>query len=109
VAQFEGVVVTAWLAVIAVGLGSYGMRVGPLLLRNHFEPPAVVDELIRHAGTAAVTALLVTSCLRVIDRGPLLPVIAALAVGAVLAWRGKPMYVIVLGGLACQWAGLLLL
>lgn len=100
---------TAWIAIIAVGLGSYGMRVGPLLLRNHFEPPPVVDELIRHAGIAAVTALLVTSSLRVVDRGPLLPVVAALAVGAVLAWRGKPMYAIVIAGLASQWAALALL
>ena len=100
---------TAWIAIIAVGLGSYGMRVGPLLLRNHFEPPPVVDELIRHAGIAAVTALLVTSCLRVVDRGPLLPVVAALAVGSVLAWRSKPMYAIVIGGLASQWAAQLLL
>lgn len=99
---------SAWIAVIAVGLGSYGMRVGPLLLRNHFEPPAVVDDLIRYAGTAAVTALLVTSCLRVVDRGPLLPVVAALAVGSVLAWRGKPMYAIVVAGLASQWAAQLL-
>jgi branched-subunit amino acid transport protein len=69
----------------------------------------VVDELIRYAGTAAVTALLVTSCLRVADRGPVLPVVAALAVGAVLAWRGRPMYAIVVAGLASQWAVQLLL
>ena len=99
---------TAWIAIIAVGLGSYGMRVGPLLLRNHFDPPPVVDELIRHAGIAAVTALLVTSSLRVVDRGPLVPVVAALAVGSLLAWRGKPMYAIVIAGLACQWAAQLL-
>jgi branched-subunit amino acid transport protein len=99
---------SAWIAIIAVGLGSYGMRVGPLLLRNHFEPPPVVDELIRYAGTAAVTALLVTSCLRVVDRGPVLPVVAALAVGSVLAWRAKPMYAIVVAGLASQWAAQLL-
>jgi branched chain amino acid efflux pump len=101
--------VTAWIAIIAVGLGSYSMRVGPLLLRNHFEPRPVIDELIRHAGVAAVTALLVTSSLRVVDRGPLLPVVAALAVGSVLAWRGKPMYAIVTAGLASQWAAQLLL
>ena len=95
---------SAWIAIVAVGLGSYGMRVGPLLLRNHFEPPAVVDELIRYAGTAAVTALLVASCLRVVQRGPLLPVVAALGIGTILARRGKPMYAIVVVGLAAQWA-----
>ena len=100
---------TAWIAIVAVGLGSYGMRVGPLLLRSRFEPPPLVDELIRHAGTAAVSALLVTSCLRVVERGPLLPVVAALAVGAVLAWRNKPMYSIVAAGIGCQWAVHLLL
>jgi branched-subunit amino acid transport protein len=100
---------TAWVAILAVGLGSYGLRVGPLLLRSRFEPPPVVDELIRHAGTAAVSALLVTSCLRVVERGPILPVVAALAVGAVLAWRKKPMYAIVATGLGAQWAVHLLL
>jgi hypothetical protein len=52
--------------------------------------------------------LLVTSCLRVVERGPLLPVVAALAVGSALAWRGKPMYAIVVAGLASQWAAQLL-
>lgn len=100
---------TAWIAIVAVGLGSYGLRVGPLLLRNLFAPSARADELIRHGGTAAVSALLVTTCVRVVERGPLLPVAAALAVGAAMAWRSKPMYAIVAAGLASQWAVLLLL
>ncbi len=95
---------SAWIAIVTVGLGSYGLRVGPLLLRSRFEPPPVVDEVIRNAGTAAVSALLVLSCLRVVERGPLLPVVTGLTVGAVLAWRSKPMYAIVAAGLGSQWA-----
>jgi branched-subunit amino acid transport protein len=95
---------TTWLAVLAVGLGSYAMRVGPLLLRDRFVPSPRVDDVIRHAGTAAVTALLVTACVRAWEANPALPTLAALTVGGVLALRGRSMVQIVVAGLLVQWA-----
>jgi branched-subunit amino acid transport protein len=94
---------TTWIAVLAVGLGSYVMRVGPLLLRDRFVPSARVDEVIRHAGTAAVMALLVSASLRAWEAHPAAPTLAALGVGAVLALQRRSMALIVVAGLSVQW------
>ena len=99
----QGPVMTAWLVIVAVGLGSYALRVGPLLLRDRFEPSPATDDLIRHAGTAALSALAVTSVLRVSAGGLSASTMASLLVGAALALRGASMRRVVVAGLASQW------
>jgi branched-subunit amino acid transport protein len=46
-----------WIVILAVGLGSYVFRVGPQLLFERTSLSAGGDRMIRHAGTAALTAL----------------------------------------------------
>ena len=73
---------TSLLVVLAVGAGSYGFRVAPLLLRDRVAVSARLDHLIRQAGTAAITALVVSSCIHAGEQGAWLPVLAAVGVGS---------------------------
>ena len=50
-----------WLAIVGVGLGSYLLRVIPLVVLPRVSVPPSFDRVVRHAGLAAVTALLVAS------------------------------------------------
>jgi branched-subunit amino acid transport protein len=89
-----------WLAVIAVGLGSYLLRVIPLVVLPRVALPASFDRVVRHAGLAAITALLVASVTGQAATGELLPTLVAVTVAIVLAIRGATMLnVVFVGGL----------
>jgi branched-subunit amino acid transport protein len=92
---------STWLVILAVGVGSYGLRVGPLLVRNRSQVSARFDHVIRLAGTAALTSLVMTSSIRAGEGGgSWLPVLVALGLGLVVAARGGSMLRIVAVGLA---------
>jgi branched-subunit amino acid transport protein len=76
-----------WLVVLAVGAGSFVFRVAPflLLVRAPLGPRA--ESAIRHAGLAAITALIVVGTRQAATGGVALPALAAVAVGAVAAAR----------------------
>ena len=46
-----------WLVILAVGAGSFVFRLGPLLVFERISLTERGDRVIRHAGTAAITAL----------------------------------------------------
>jgi branched-subunit amino acid transport protein len=56
-----GGVSTAWAAVLLAGAGSYLLRVLPLLLVGRFAVSERVAALLRDAGIAALSGLLVTA------------------------------------------------
>ena len=97
---------TAWLAVLGVGIGSYAFRWLPLALAGRRALPAAVEVRLRHASLAAVVALAV---------GPLrsptltgtpddaLATSAALLAGAAAVRARRPMVVVVLAGLGARW------
>ena len=88
-----------WLAVIGVGLGSYLLRVIPLVVLPRVSVPPSFDRVVRHAGLAAVTALLVASISGQAG-GDLRPTLVAVLVASALAIRGASMlYVVLVGGL----------
>jgi len=80
-----------WIVILAVGLGSYALRVGPQLLFERTSLSASGDRLIRHAGTAALTALVVVSTKQSASGNALVPTLLAVAVAVVLAARGGSM------------------
>ena len=53
--------VMTWLVILAVGAGSFVFRLGPLLVFQRITLTERGDRVIRHAGTAAITALIVVS------------------------------------------------
>jgi branched-subunit amino acid transport protein len=88
-----------WIVVLTVGVGSYLFRVGPLLAIQRMTLPPRAERVIRHAGTAAITALIVVAGKQSAAGGSVLPTILALAAGIGLACRGAAMTrILVVGG-----------
>ncbi len=90
-----------WVAVIAVGLGSYAFRVTPLLLGARVRVRQHPQDILRHAGMGGIAALLVSSVVGFGTLGGLAAVAsagAAVTAAVVIAWRGRSMAVVVLAG-----------
>jgi branched-subunit amino acid transport protein len=101
---------TTWLAVLGAGLGSYALRLIPLLLAGRVAWPEWVDEGLQHAGRAAVTYLVVTALVGVVSTG--VATAAGAVVGAatalVLGLRGHRLAIVFIASLAsCLLAGAL--
>jgi branched-subunit amino acid transport protein len=92
-----------WLAVLAVGLGSYTFRVVPLFVPWIASPPPRVERVVTRAGAASLAALAVASIRRQTAHADLpdtTAVVAALVVGLLVARRGARMPTVVLAGIA---------
>ena len=76
---------------IAVGVGSYLFRVGPLLVLQRVSLSDRADQLIRHAGTAAITALIVVSTKQSATGNAAVPTVLAVGCAALLAARRASM------------------
>lgn len=101
---------TSWLVIVAVGVGSIVMRTVPLVARSDATMSPRLERIVHHAGTAAITALVVSSTVSA-GRGPtpLSAVVAAVGVGLVLAVTGRPMMVVVVVGLGVAAAATLVI
>ena len=100
-----------WLTMVLVGLGSYAFRVVPLLVLPKLELSAGADRILRHAGAAALTALVVTSITGRADGGDareLVATVAAIASATALAPAGRAMLHVVAAG-AAVYGGVMLL
>ena len=99
-----------WPAILLVALGSYGLRVTPMLLRERMKVSQRADARLRHASMGAMTAMLVLGVMRV-EGGPIGPQTLAtclgVAVSGAAALRGRPMLVALLAGAAAYALGLL--
>jgi branched-subunit amino acid transport protein len=87
-----------WVVVFAVGLGSFMFRLGPLLVLQRRPLSESGDRLIRHAGAAAITALITLSTTHSASGGHLIPTALAMAVAVALAARQASMIRLVLCG-----------
>ena len=89
-----------WLVIIAVGAGSFMFRLGPLLVFERVTLSERGDRVIRHAGTAAITALIVMTTKHSAAGGSVIPTLSAVTVGVALAARGASMLRLLLFGSA---------
>jgi branched-subunit amino acid transport protein len=92
---------TMWIAVLVAGVGSYLLRVTPLLLGDRVRLSERAQEGLRHAGMGGITALLVLGVVAVLRPGsglPVVPVIAALGVAGVCAGLRRSMLTTVSAG-----------
>ena len=95
-----------WIAVLAVGAVTLAVRLLPFLVVERFALPVWAGDTLRHAGTGAITALIVLAALGGRGAGPHAAVLLTVAVGVLLAWRGWSMIRVVLAG-ACAYAATL--
>jgi len=90
-----------WLAVLAVGAGSYAFRALPMLVLARGPVSPTFERTVRHAGVAAVTALLVGSVRHAAEGGEPAAVLGAVAAGSAAALRGaSALVVLAVGALA---------
>jgi branched-subunit amino acid transport protein len=87
-----------WVVVLAVGAGSFVFRLGPLLLLQRISLTERAGGVLRHAGNAAITALIVVSTKNGATGTAALPTLLAVAAGVVLAARGVSMVRLVVCG-----------
>jgi branched-subunit amino acid transport protein len=87
-----------WVVILAVGSGSFAFRLGPLLVFRRLSLTERADRLIRHAGTAAITALIVVSTKQSATGAATVPTVLAVTAAIVLAARGASMLRIVACG-----------
>jgi branched-subunit amino acid transport protein len=93
----------AWVVVLAVGAVSLAIRALPLLASEAINLGPRTEMALRNAGIGAMTALLVTA---LVAHGgtsthPDVGILAAVAIGAALAWRRSSMMRVVVVGTAC--------
>jgi branched-subunit amino acid transport protein len=97
---------TTWIAVACVGLGSYALRLLPLLVGDRVRWPCPVDRATGHAGLAALTALVIAGVQHHDGGGrpgATLWALTAVIAGAVVASRGRSMLWVVAAGLGGYW------
>jgi branched-subunit amino acid transport protein len=83
-----------WIAIVAVGIGSYLVRVTPVLALAHVALSPRAERVLRHAGTAAIAGLIATSLSgyeRTHGIAGLVAAVAGLSVAAALAHRRRPL------------------
>jgi branched-subunit amino acid transport protein len=90
--------VTAWIAVICIGLGSLAFRIAPLAFADRTASPRV-NRMIKDAGVAAVAAITVSSFDRAAQAGDVPALAVAGAIALLLTLRGASMLKVVAVGL----------
>ena len=80
-----------WLVILAVGAGSFLFRVTPLLLLGRVPLGPRAEGAVRHAGLAAITALVVLGTRQAATGAATIPALAAVLVGVVAAARRASM------------------
>lgn len=87
-----------WIAIIGAGLGSYVLRVAPLLTGHRLHQSDRLERGLARAGVAALAGVGATAALDATSAGSTLPVLAAMATGAVLAARGVGLLRVIVVG-----------
>jgi len=87
-------------AIIALGVGTYGMRLGGVLLRGRLELSDTLTRVLAMAAAALLAALAGTAALMAGADFAGVARPAGVLVGGVLAWRKAPFVVVVLAAAA---------
>ena len=90
---------TTWAVILAVGIGSFVLRVTPLLVLQRATLSGSVDRIIRHAGLAAIAGLIAVSVRHAATGSSVIPTLLAVTIGTALAIRARSMlWIIGIGG-----------
>ena len=87
-------------AIIALGVGTYAMRLGGVLLRGRLKLSGAVQRVLQMAAAALLAALAGTAALMAGTDFAGVARPAGVLVGGILAWRKAPFVVVVLAAAA---------
>jgi len=87
-------------AIVALGVGTYSMRLGGVLLRGRLELSEALQRVLAMAAAALLAALAGTAALMAGTEFAGVARPAGVLVGGVLAWRKAPFVVVVLAAAA---------
>jgi branched-subunit amino acid transport protein len=87
-------------AIVALGVGTYSMRLGGVLLRGRLELSATVQRILAMAAAALLAALAGPAALMAGTDFAGIARPAGVLVGGILAWRKAPFVVVVLAAAA---------
>ena len=87
-------------AIVALGVGTYGMRLGGVLLRGRLELSGPIRRVLPMAAAALLAALAGTATLMAGTGFAGVARPAGVLVGGLLAWRRAPFVVVVLAAAA---------
>jgi branched-subunit amino acid transport protein len=87
-------------AIIALGVGTYSMRLGGVLLRGRLKLSATLQRVLPMAAAALLAALAATAALMAGTDFAGIARPAGVLVGGLLAWRKAPFVVVVLAAAA---------
>lgn len=95
---------SAYLVVLAVGLGSYAFRISMLVLAARTGLPPIVERAARYAVPVSFAALATTAIAdQVATAGAPLPVLAAVAVAVVAVRRTGSSHAAIAAGMPTLW------
>jgi len=87
-------------AIVALGVGTYAMRLGGVLLRGRLKLSPAFERLLPMAAAALLAALAGTAALMADTHFAGIARPAGVLVGGILAWRKAPFVVVVLAAAA---------
>lgn len=98
---------TALALVLGVGIGTYAMRAGLIVLLSGRILPPLVTQALRHVGPAVLAALVVSLAAGGAEgaEGVTGPELAALATAVGVAWWRRNLIVSLVAGMAVLWLG----
>lgn len=94
---------TAWIAVAAVGVGTYASRAVFILALARRRIPASVIRGLEQVGPATLAALIVAMLITDGEVQAGVPEIGGLAAGAVVGLRWKNLIVMLIAGMGAFW------
>ena len=98
---------STWTVILLAGLASFALRLVPVALLSRRELPTWLDRLGPLTAPVAFAALATSSVAGAASGGPgaLLPLVAGVAVGGLVAVRTRSTTWAVVAGMVTVWAG----
>ncbi|MDO9126120.1 MAG: AzlD domain-containing protein [Parvibaculum sp.] len=98
---------TVWLAIVAIGIGTFALRACFIELGGRFTLPAPVTQALRFLPAAVLSAIIVPAVLRG-EAGSLYfgidnPRLIASVVAPLIAWKTKSVLATLAGGMGTLW------
>ena len=95
------------LAIIAIGIGTFVLRISFIELAGRMPLPVRVSRALRFLPAAVLSAIILPAVLKLpdgtLDFTPTNPKIIAAFVATLIAWRTRNAVITILGGMALFW------